>query len=100
MVAAALLVAQTDKNAIIELEANAIAEKARRIASGEADALRMVNEATSEAQENPVFLAMKRLDIDKIRAEKWDGAYPQWFMGGDGGLDSSLLMQMPTPPKK
>jgi hypothetical protein len=100
VVAAALLVAQVDKNAIIELEANAIAEKARRIASGEADALRMVNEATAEVQGNPVFLEMKRIDLEMLRAEQWNGAYPQWYMSSGGnGNTPEFLMQVPSPPK-
>jgi len=99
VVAAALLEAQTDKNAQIEQEALAFAEKARTIAQGEADGLRSINEATAEAQSNPVFLEMKRIELQMRLADQWNGEYPQWFMGGSEGLNGGLLMQMPTPER-
>ena len=99
--------AQKKENERIELEANAVAEKARREAMGladakkttaaaEAEAIREVNRALNEAQQNPTLYQLKALDVEKARVEKWDGRYPTYFMGaGSGG--PNLLLHLPTP---
>ena len=85
--------AQKKENERIELEANAVAEKARREAKGqadartlaanaEADAIRAINTAAREAQGNPLLLQLKSLEVEKARIERWDGRYPQWWMAG------------------
>lgn len=78
----------------IELEANALAEKERRIAKGKADAMREIDQATREAQSNPLFFKMKMLEVERNRIEKWNGEYPRWFMGD--GATTGLLFQLPT----
>jgi len=99
--------AQKKENERIELEANAVAERARREAMGladakkttaaaEAEAIRAVNRALNEAQQNPTLYQLKALDVEKARVEKWDGRYPTYFMGtGSGG--PNLLLHVPTP---
>jgi hypothetical protein len=101
--------AQKKENERIELEANATAEKARREAQGladarmttassEAGAIREINRAAQEAQDNPLLLQLKQLEVEKARVEKWDGRYPQWWMAGSGpGGSPSLLLQVPAP---
>ena len=100
--------AQKKENERIELEANAVAEKARREAMGQADArttaaraeaeaIRMINTAAQEAQSNPLLLQLKSLEIEKARIERWDGRYPQWWMAGNGQGGPSLLLQTPLP---
>lgn len=97
--------AQQRENDRIELEATATAEKARRIAMGEADAkkttamaeaqsIREVNKALAEAQANPLILQFKQLEVEKARVEKWGGAYPQTYIVPDG--KTPLLLQMPA----
>lgn len=99
--------AQKKENERIELEANATAEKARReamgladarktAASGEAEAIREVSRALAEAQQNPLLLQIKQLEIEKARVERWDGKYPTWYFGG-GATPPSLLVQTPLP---
>lgn len=99
--------AQKKENERIELEANAVAEKARREALGQADAkrttaaaeaeaIREVNRALNEAQQNPVLYQLKALDVERARVEKWDGKYPTYFMG-TGGSGPNLLLQVPAP---
>ena len=100
--------AQKKENERIELEANATAEKARREAQGQADArttaakaeaesIRMINAAAQEAQSNPLLLQLKSLEVEKARVEKWDGRYPQWWMGGASGSSGpNLLLQVPA----
>ncbi len=107
VVAAAKFEAQKMENNRIELEATAVAEKARREALGladakksaaaaEAEAIREVNRALSEAQQNPVLYQLKALDVERARVEKWDGKYPTYFMGTSGSTPN-LLLQMPAP---
>ena len=100
--------AQKKENERIELEANAMAEKARREAQGqadarlasakaEADAIRLINLATGESQNNPLLLQLKSLEVEKARVEKWDGRYPQWWMAGNAPGGPSLQFQVPLP---
>jgi hypothetical protein len=107
VVAEAKFQAQKKENDRIELEANAVAEKARREALGladakrttaaaEAEAIREVNRALNEAQQNPVLYQLKALDVEKARVEKWDGKYPAYYMGAAGG-SPNLLLQVPSP---
>ena len=98
-VAKALLEAQKDINLRIEMEANAVAEKERRIASGTADGKRLILEVAKDAAQNPVFLEMRRLEVEEQRIQKWDGKYPTFYMGssleGKGG--PGLLLNVSTP---
>ncbi len=101
--------AQKKENERVELEANATAERARREAQGVADArmmaakaeagaIREINAAAQEAQNNPLLLQLKSLEVEKARVEKWDGRYPQWWMGGvSGSSGPNLLFQVPPP---
>ena len=78
--------------------------KARRIAIGEADAkttaatteaqaIREVNKALAEAQQNPLVLQFKQLDVEKARVEKWGGAYPQYFIAPPD--KAAMLLHLP-----
>jgi SPFH domain / Band 7 family len=106
VVAAAKLEAQMKENEKIRLEAEGQAEKARREALGladarktgaeaEATAIREINKAAIEAQSNPLFLQLKTLEVEKARIERWDGRWPQTWLGG---ASPNLLMALPNPP--
>src|SRR5438876_7885923 len=71
--------AQQRDNDRVELEANAIAERARRIASGDGDAkkiaahaeaqsIREVNTALAEAKQNPLLYQLRGLEVERARA--------------------------------
>ena len=105
VVAQAKFEAQKKENERIELEANAVAEKARReamgladarktAASGEAESIRKINQALMEVQQSPVLYQLKALEVEKARIEKWDGKYPTYFMG-TAGSSPSLMLHMP-----
>jgi hypothetical protein len=109
VVAEAKFEAQKKENDRIELEAQGIAEKARReaqgqadarktAAAGEAEAIRLINTAATEAQQNPLLLQLKALEVEKARIEKWDGRYPQMWLGagGTGMMSPNLLLQVPA----
>ena len=103
--------AQQKDNERVELEADAIAEKERREASGQADAkktialaeaqsIREINKALSEGQQNPLLYQFKTLDIERARIEKWNGEYPTYYLSpGTGNPASSMLLQIPPPVK-
>jgi hypothetical protein len=104
--------AQQKDNERVELEANAIAEKARRVASGEAaakktialaeaQAIREINKALSEGQQNPLLYQFKTLDVEKARVEKWNGQYPAYYIssGASSSGTPSMLLQVPPPVK-
>lgn len=94
MNAAALLVAQTDINARIQSEAIAVAEAARSKAKGTADGnlmiaqaeakgIEAINDAIAKANNNPMLVQLKGLEVEKNRIEKWGGVYPL-YVGGTG----------------
>jgi hypothetical protein len=100
--------AQKRENERLELEAQGFAEKARRdaqgqadarkmSASGEAEAIRLINTAALEAQQNPLLLQLKSLEIERTRIEKWDGHYPQMWLAGGSGAGPNLMFQVPLP---
>lgn len=85
--AAAQLAAQADKNARSESEAqqekkNAItvaeglAAAAIQKATGEAAAIKMVSEAAASAASNPVFIELRKLEVESKKYERWNGALP------------------------
>lgn len=94
-VAKALLDAQADKNLRLEQEGAGEAKKSIKIAEGEAAALRLVNDAAKEANENPLFLELRKLEVELKKLDVWNGAYPQWYMGSaNDGLD--ILVSPPV----
>ena len=111
VVSAAKFEAQQKENDRIQLEAEGQAIKARQEALGladarktgalaEAEAIREINNAAKEAQDNPLLLQLKSLEVEKARVEKWDGRYPQaWFGAGVAG-GPNVMFQMPVPGTK
>ena len=100
--------AQQRDNDRVTLEANAVAERARRIASGEADAkkiaaqaeaqsIREVNKALAEAQQNPLLYQLRSLEVERSRVEHWNGQYPTYLLQ-TGATSPNLMLQMPAPP--
>jgi hypothetical protein len=105
VVSAAKFEAQQKENDRIQLEAEGMAVKARQealgladarrtAASAEAEAIREINKAAQEAQSNPLLLQLKSLEVEKARVEKWDGRYPQTWLGAGG---PNVLFQAALP---
>ncbi len=95
VISAANLEAQNDINRKIELEAEAIANAVVTKAKGEGDAIREVAKASEEAASNPVFLELKKLELEMERVKVWDGKYPAWYMGG-GSSNMGLIVSPPS----
>ena len=94
----------------LQLVGEGEADKAVAIAQGRADAVKLAAEAEATAiqqvadakayelqklSENPeAYIALKKMEIDMVRAENWDGKYPVTLLGGGG---EALNMFLPTP---
>lgn len=105
--------AQQKTNDRITLEAEATAEKVRRIAKGEADAklivanaeaeaIKAIEKALGDSQQGNLLLQIKQLEIQKAQIERWNGQYPTYMMnmGGSTGGTPNLLLQIPAAPSK
>ncbi len=101
--------AQRRENDRVELEAHATAERARRIAAGEADAkkinaaaeaqaIREVNAALAEAKENPLLYQLRSLEVERARVQQWNGQYPNYYVG-TGGAAPAMLLPAPVAPR-
>ena len=101
--------AQQRENDRVELEANATAERARRIAAGEADAkkiaavaeaqsIRDVNKALAEAGQNPLLYQLRSLEVERARVEHWNGQYPSYMLQM-GTTAPNLMLQLPAGPR-
>ena len=96
-ISAAQLAAQVDKNKTIEMEANAIAEKERRIAQGVADGKQMLLDVAKNAGKDPAFLELRRLEVEEARIDKWNGQYPTYYMML-GGQSKAPTLMLQVPP--
>jgi len=109
--AKAMLDAQADKNARITSEADALAEAARKKAKGEADGnlskaqaeakgIEAVNEAIAKANNNPMLIQLKSIEVEKARVAMWNGAYPTTVVGNGAntwvGLSSTAQAAVTT----
>ena len=98
--------AQQKANERIELEAKALAEKARVAAKGEADAKLTAAEAEAQAlvklaeavkNAGPGVMVLRQIEIEQKKAERWDGKYPHYYRGTGGPGGPSLLLNIPAP---
>jgi regulator of protease activity HflC (stomatin/prohibitin superfamily) len=77
---------QKQKVAIAEAEATALKAKADgeayanlKVATAQAEALKVQNAALSQSKE---VLELRRIEVEKIKAERWDGKLPQNVYAG------------------
>ena len=101
--------AQEDKNRTIEkaaiglknsaiTKAEGAAQSVTIAAEAEAGAILAVAKAASEANSNPVFLELKKLEVEMARLKVWNGQYPQWLTGGNAEK-LGIFVTAPTPIK-
>ena len=109
VVSKAQLEAQTDKNFTIEKAAVGVKNAAITRAEGEAEAVKIkanaeasailsVAKAAQEANSNPVFLELKKLEVEMARLGVWDGKYPNWITDG-GGERLGIFVNAPAVQK-
>jgi regulator of protease activity HflC (stomatin/prohibitin superfamily) len=81
----------------IEILADAEAARIAKIAEAEAGKIERIAQAAEKAQENPLFLQLRQLEVEAERITRWDGAYPRWYMGDTmSGTAPSLLLSVDT----
>jgi hypothetical protein len=98
-IAKAHTAAQAEENKKIQLAAEAKAKSILTEREAEAKGIQAVADAKAyeitKAQENKeIYLELKRLELSTKQMEKWNGAWPSYFMGGGNGLNA--LMTLPT----
>lgn len=100
-IAMAGVAAQSETNKKIQLEADSKAKASLTVLQAEADGIKLVADAKNyeieKAKDNSeTYIALKKIELEKIKLEKWDGKFPLYFMGGSEGLN--LLLQTPDLP--
>lgn len=89
---------QQNKQVILEAtgKAQAILTERKAIADGiKAVADANAYEITKAKEDLKTYLALKQLEIDAKRTEKWDGRFPAYFLGGG---NPNMLLQAPAAP--
>jgi hypothetical protein len=102
----AKVLAQIERNKGINFEAEAKAKAVLIQNKAEAEGILAVAEARQkEAQvvkDNPeVYYALRKVELEKEKLLRWDGAFPHFYIGGgQGGASPDLLLQVPAfaPP--
>ena len=95
VVAAALLTAQKDINTKSDETAHQDQLNAITRATGEAQAIKLVADASREAASNPVFIQLRQLEIEAARINKWNGIVPDTLIEG-GSSGYNLFIQPKT----
>lgn len=90
--------AQTEQNKKIQLAAEAEAKSVLTRAKAEADAIKAVADAKAyeiqKAKEDlTTYLSLKRIELETKRLERWNGVFPQYFIGSDR---PDMLLNMPV----
>lgn len=105
-VAAAATAAQEEKNKKINLEATSKAQALLTERTAEAQGILAVAEARKKeaevVKENPeVYMTLRQVELQHDKIEKWNGAFPSFFMGasgtGAGGGTPDFLLNVPVP---
>ena len=63
-------------------------------AKAEADSIRAVNSAVKEAEGNPMFIDLRRIEVEKDRVGRWDGRLPGVVLGNQ----PNMMFTMPLDP--
>ena len=91
--------AQEEKNKAVFAEAEGLAKALLAQKQAEADGIKLVADAKSYEIEQAkgdagTYLALKRIELEKQKLEKWDGKFPTYFVGA--GQSPDMLLQMPV----
>lgn len=96
-IAAAATAAQEEKNKKILLEAEGKADALLKEKEAEAEGIKLVADAKfyelDKTQQNlDDYVALKNLELMREMIEKWDGTFPQYYMGQN---NPNTLLQLP-----
>jgi hypothetical protein len=84
----------------LQLVGEGQAQQAVEIAKGEAQAIQAVADAKAyeleKLTQNPeAYIALKNIEVEMERLQRWDGKYPVYYLGGGEG--EGLNMFIPSP---
>jgi len=101
-IAIAKSAAQIEQNKQVLSEAEGKAAAILKTKKAEADGIKMVADAKAYEMEKAkgdgkTYLALKSIELQKAKIEKWDGKFPTYFMGQS---DPQLLLQVPMVDAK
>jgi hypothetical protein len=90
--------AQIEQNKQVLSEAEGKAAAILKQRKAEADGIKMVADAKAYEMEKAkgdgkTYMALKNLELQKAKIEKWDGRFPTYFIGQN---DPNLLLQVPV----
>lgn len=83
----------TGKAEAVRLEADAIAKGNLLKSQADAAGIEAVSKATQGASSNPLYLAVRTLDVEAKKIEKWSGVVPTIVVGADS--KANLFMGLP-----
>src|ERR1700722_4797257 len=97
-IAIAKSAAQIEQNKQVLSGAEGKAAAILKTKKAEADGIKMVADAKAYEMEKAkgdgkTYLALKNLELQKAKIERWDGKFPTYFMGQNA---PNLLLQMPV----
>jgi len=100
-IASAAFQAQDMKNKTVESEAEGRAKALLTTKQAEADGIKVVADAKvyeieKAKEDGEIYLALKRLELEKEKLTKWDGRFPTYFIGGGSSSSPDLLLQLPS----
>ena len=81
----------------IREEANGVADAVLLAAKAEAASITLINAALKEAQNNPMFIQVKSLEVERARIERWSGNVPNFLMTGGSGDGGGFLPMIQIP---
>lgn len=87
----------TGKAEAVRLEAEAIAKGNLLKAQADASGIEAVSKATQAASSNPLFLEVRKLDVQTKMYEKWNGGVPTTVIA-NGGVTPNIFL--PNSPKE
>lgn len=102
-IATAGFAAQEETNKKVFAEAEGKAKALLTEKQAEADAIKLVADAKlyeieQAAQDADMYIALKRLELEREKLKMWDGRFPTYFMGSGGAAGLDLLLQLPPMP--
>ena len=92
--------AQEELNKAVILEAQGKADAILKTKKAEAEGIRLVADARNyevEKAKDEIYVKLKQLELQKELIERWDGKYPQYFIGSS---NPNMLLQLPALEKK
>jgi hypothetical protein len=86
-----MTIAQGESEAI-RLKAQATADAVRMKAEADSKGIKLVNDATKEAQSNPLFLEIRKLEVEILKYNRWAGNVPTTLVEGSGNSGLNLFL--------